>query len=154
MRGLRKIRLGGAVLSSKPPSYSPRNWPYGVWKNRKSSSPIYLRSKWKVLKPWSSLKVAFCGPWGFPREFFFAKRDSKPIKSPPWTKNAFLAPFCDPNAPQKFDFSQIWQCLPYSFGVSKWPKNGFLQHFCCRRYQTLDPKKPPPNRYQFQRPLR
>ena len=34
----------------------------------------------------------------------------------------------------------LWQCLPYSFGVSKWPKNGFLYHFCRWRDENSDPK--------------
>ena len=42
------------------------------------------------------------------------------LLKPPLNKPAILAaPFCDPNGPKKFDFFQI-------FGVSKWPKNGFL----------------------------
>ena len=36
----------------------------------------------------------------------------------------------------------LWQCLPYSFGVSKLPKMGFYSF-----------KRPPPNWCQFQRPL-
>ena len=27
-------------------------------------------------------------------------------------KNAFFAPFCDPNVPKKFDFSQIFMTMP------------------------------------------
>ena len=34
------------------------------------------------------------------------------LLKPPWTKFAFLAPFCDPNDPKKFDFSKISMTMP------------------------------------------
>ena len=60
---------------------------------------------------------------------------------PPLTKITFLASFCDPIDPKKFDFSQISMANPpYSFVGSKQPKNGFLQHFCRQQDKNSDPK--------------
>ena len=69
----------------------------------------------------------YVGKVKFFRVIWITKRCQKCFKSPPWTNIAFLAPFVIQMPRKNFTFPKyLWQCLPYSFGVSKGPNNGFL----------------------------
>ena len=49
------------------------------------------------------------------------------LLKPPEQKSHFWHLFVIQMTPKNLTFPKyLWQCLPYSFGVSKWPKNGFL----------------------------
>ena len=53
------------------------------------------------------------------------------LKAPPEEKLCFWYIFVIQLIRKYLTFPKyLWQCLPYSFGVSKLPNNGFLKHFC------------------------